>query len=64
MIITPGLAFDASNYRLGYGGGYYDSFMVNHPDAWKIGICYPFQKVPKVPIEEHDLQLDKILFCT
>ena len=61
LIITPGLAFDASNYRLGYGGGYYDNFMVQYPEARKIGICYPFQQVDKIPVEEHDLKLDAIL---
>ncbi len=61
LIIVPGLAFDASNYRLGYGGGYYDNFMVEYPDARKIGICYPFQQVDKIPVEAHDLQLDDVL---
>jgi 5-formyltetrahydrofolate cyclo-ligase len=62
LIITPGLAFDASNYRLGYGGGYYDNFMVQYPAARKIGICYPFQMVDEIPIEAHDLALDEILW--
>lgn len=62
LIITPGLAFDASNYRLGYGGGYYDNFMVQYPTARKIGICYPFQMVDEIPVEAHDLALDEILW--
>lgn len=61
LIIIPGLAFDNKNYRLGYGGGYYDNFIVNHPKAYKLGIFYPKQKVAKVPIENHDVRLDKIL---
>jgi 5-formyltetrahydrofolate cyclo-ligase len=61
LIITPGLAFDASNYRLGYGGGYYDNFMVQYPSARKVGIFYPFQEVDIIPIENHDLKLDEIL---
>lgn len=61
LIVIPGLAYDAQNYRLGYGGGYYDNFIVNYPRAKKIGIFYPFQQVEKVPTEKHDLALDAIL---
>lgn len=61
LIIVPGLAFDDKNYRLGYGGGYYDNFLINHPEAYKIGIFYPQQKVEKVPTEAHDIFLDEIL---
>lgn len=61
LIIVPGLAFDAANYRLGYGGGYYDSFLQQHPEAYKLGICYPFQKVKQVPLEAHDVRLDAVL---
>lgn len=61
LIIVPGLAFDKDNYRLGYGGGYYDNFIVKHPTATKIGIFYPIQKVEKVPREPHDFRLDSIL---
>lgn len=61
VIIVPGLAFDASNYRLGYGGAYYDNFLVHHTNTLKIGIFYPFQSTEKVPLEPHDVQLDKIM---
>lgn len=61
LIIVPGLAFDKQNHRLGYGGGYYDNFMVHHPSAQKIGIFYPFQEVEEIPMEPHDIRLDHIL---
>lgn len=61
LIIVPGMAFDSANYRLGYGGGYYDNFIITQPEAFKVGIFYPFQKVEKVPVESHDIQLDHIL---
>lgn len=61
LIIIPGLAFDDNNYRLGYGGGYYDNFLINHPEAYKLGIFYPEQKVEQVPTEAHDIRLDEIL---
>jgi 5-formyltetrahydrofolate cyclo-ligase len=61
LIVVPGMAFDAKGYRLGYGGGYYDNFIVGQPSAFKVGIFYPFQQVEQVPVEAHDICLDHIL---
>lgn len=60
LILVPGLAFDYNSYRLGYGGGYYDNFLKNHPDSWTIGLAYPFQYLKEVPRESHDIQLKEI----
>lgn len=61
VIIVPGLAFDYANFRLGYGGGYYDAFLSQHPEACKVGAFYPFQEVESVPKEPHDQRIDKIV---
>ena len=50
LIIVPGLSVDHNNYRLGYGGGYYDNFLLDHPASRKIGIFYPFQLIEKIPL--------------
>lgn len=60
-IIVPGLAVDSQHYRLGYGGGYYDTFLSGQPNAFTIGIYYPFQQVQTVPTEPHDLPLRSVL---
>lgn len=62
LIIVAGLAFDQQNYRLGYGGGYYDTFLAEYPTAMKVGVCYPFQFLETVPIESHDCQLDRVVY--
>ena len=54
LIIVPGLAFDQDNYRLGYGGGYYDRFLVEHPLSYKLGVSYAFQIMEQLPLEAHD----------
>lgn len=61
LIIVPGLAVDRQNYRLGYGGGYYDNFLVHHSDAMRTGIYYPFQFTDAVPREQHDIALDQVI---
>lgn len=40
LCIVPGLCFDMQGYRLGYGKGYYDRFLSDHPRLYKIGLCY------------------------
>ena len=64
MIVIPGLAIDETAYRLGYGGGYYDTFLAQHPAAHKVGIYYPFQSIKAVPTEPHDMSLDQVLINT
>ncbi len=61
LVVIPGLACDQNNFRLGYGGGYYDNFLIQHPHAFKLGIFYPFQQLENIPLEEHDQKLDEIL---
>lgn len=62
LIIVPGLAFNEQGMRLGYGGGYYDNFLIQHPKALRLGIFYPFQKVEQLPVEDHDFKLDEVLY--
>ena len=60
--LVPGLAFTRNGKRLGYGGGWYDRFLVEAPkDAWKIGIAHAFQIVDDLPSESHDILLSKVI---
>ncbi len=61
IILVPGLVFSADGYRVGYGGGYYDFFLAHHPEALKVGVGFPFQLAEKIPVEKHDVQLDKLI---
>ncbi|WP_066759766.1 5-formyltetrahydrofolate cyclo-ligase [Crocinitomix algicola] len=61
LVVIPGLAIDKNAYRLGYGGGYYDTFLAKYPNAFKVGIYYPFQCVEQVPTEPHDIPLDVVV---
>ena len=61
LVIVPGAVFDLQGYRLGYGGGYYDRFMAREPGHETRGLAYDFQVVPRLPVEEYDLPVGKIL---
>ncbi|PZD95077.1 5-formyltetrahydrofolate cyclo-ligase [Paenibacillus sambharensis] len=68
IVVTPGLAFDRSGGRLGYGGGYYDRLRARFDEAeqsgratqW-VGLCYEFQLVSEVPMEDHDARLHGLI---
>lgn len=61
VIIVPCLAFDSNNYRLGWGGGFYDKFLAAQPNAQKIGVCFQSGFIKKLPREPHDIPLDKVV---
>ena len=63
LILVPGLAFDAAGHRLGRGRGYYDRFLHSRDGSYcvKIGVCFDFQKVDEVPVDVHDIAMDKVV---
>ncbi|MEZ4950620.1 MAG: 5-formyltetrahydrofolate cyclo-ligase [Saprospiraceae bacterium] len=61
LIIVAGLAFDKAGYRIGYGGGYYDKFLADQKYSWKVGVCFPFQLLDKVPFENHDIPVNEVI---
>ena len=61
VAVIPGMAFDGRCNRLGRGRGYYDRLLPRIPDAYKIGICFDFQKLPGIPAEAHDMKVDEVI---
>jgi 5-formyltetrahydrofolate cyclo-ligase len=60
--VIPGSVFDIHGGRLGYGGGYYDRFLLNDaPQAKRIGFAFELQVVDNVPLEPHDQPLDILI---
>ncbi|MCR5792325.1 MAG: 5-formyltetrahydrofolate cyclo-ligase [Lachnospiraceae bacterium] len=68
VMFVPGLAFCKNTslgiYRIGYGGGYYDTYLKKtvRDRVFTIGIGYDFQIVDKLPLEEHDETIDTIYY--
>lgn len=61
LIIVPGVAFDISGYRLGYGKGFYDRFLVSRRQISTMALAYSCQIVDEIPHDMHDIKMDKIV---
>lgn len=60
--LVPGLAFTAQGARLGQGGGYYDRWLAQVPDATPlVGVCFACQIVDSVPTEAHDRRVHHVV---
>ena len=65
LILVPGVVFDQHCHRIGRGGGYYDKFLLKHPAAMKIGVCYDFQlKKHSIPHRWGDRKMDRVVSPT
>lgn len=60
IILIPGIVFDIKGYRIGYGGGYYDRFLLR-TNGYRCGICYEEQIIDNIPISLNDVLLDCII---
>jgi 5-formyltetrahydrofolate cyclo-ligase len=65
ILLLPLLAFDASGYRLGYGGGYYDRTLEDMKSpvstVLAVGIAYQAQQIDAVPHSALDQRLDWVV---
>lgn len=61
LMIIPMLAFDQTNHRLGYGKGYYDRYLSNGFQGYKLGLAFAWQQVDDINHDEYDQSLDEII---
>jgi len=54
LFILPGIAFDESGNRLGYGKGYYDRALSRVPQGKKAALAYHLQILDSVPADDND----------
>lgn len=59
VLIVPCVGF-YNNYRLGYGGGYYDRYLEINK-VFTVGIAYKECELEVLAISDYDLPLDKII---
>ena len=65
LMLVPGLSFDGDGYRLGYGGGYYDTLLYTlaaHGIApITVGVTYACCLAPCLPHQTHDVPVRYVL---
>ena len=61
MVIVPGLGFDRSKNRIGYGKGFYDRYFARFPACRKIAATYETQIVDNIPTNDFDTPMDLII---
>lgn len=60
ILVAPVVGFDALNYRLGYGGGFYDRTLAARP-ARAIGVGYEIQRIETVHPQWHDVAMERVV---
>lgn len=60
-MLVPGVAFSKKGDRIGYGKGYYDRYIVRHPEVNTVGICFTRQLLDDIPAESQDIAMHQIV---
>ncbi|UAL46144.1 5-formyltetrahydrofolate cyclo-ligase [Sutcliffiella horikoshii] len=60
LMLVPGLIFDEEGYRIGFGGGYFDRYLVDYT-GYKVSLAFSQQMVKKVPTDHYDIPVHKIV---
>ncbi|MBU0582204.1 MAG: 5-formyltetrahydrofolate cyclo-ligase [Alphaproteobacteria bacterium] len=62
VVISPIVGVDPQNYRLGYGGGFFDRTLAAMPKKpLVIGIGYEMQRIATIYPQTHDIPMDRIV---
>ena len=56
LVIMPGVAFDKNCNRIGYGKGFYDKFLMKHPNARRMALAFELQRIPLIPTDAYDIR--------
>lgn len=63
VVLVPCVGYTASGFRLGYGGGYFDRWLAQHPHVTAIGVAWSVAALPEDQLRPaaHDLALALVI---
>ena len=61
LIVLPGVAFDVTGNRVGYGRGFYDRYLSAHPGLKNCAVAYDFSVFPQILADEWDVRTDCLI---
>jgi len=63
VVLVPCVGFAGGNYRLGYGGGYFDRYLAKHPHVTTVGVAWSFTQLGEADYvaQPHDIPLTLIV---
>lgn len=60
LLFVPGVAYTRRGERIGYGGGYYDRYLLQY-EGKTLSLAFDFQIVSYIPTESFDQNVQKII---
>lgn len=61
LMLVPGVAFDKTGNRLGYGKGYYDNYLKDKPAILTVGLCFSLQVQESLPYSDGDIKINHLI---
>jgi len=63
VLLVPCLGFTPEGFRLGYGGGYFDRYLADHPEVTAIGLAWDAGRLDAAVLlpQSHDIALMAVL---
>ena len=57
--IVPGVVYADNGFRIGFGGGYYDRYLIDFTGDM-VSLAFEIQTDQMIPFEDHDIPVQKI----
>lgn len=63
VVLVPCVGYASGNYRLGYGGGYFDRYLARHAHVTTVGVAWSFSELGAADYsaQPHDIPLTLIV---